>query len=517
MKESIRDAIDGYKAGFAGEPMGIVSAAFDFGWEIGDKERATSKQEAATPAIPTLQECGIKYAEKAGYRTDEANFHRVFYAYCAGFTDGTKAAIPSDVPRLHDFIRREVERAIDEAVNPKGMSVHDGKARIGSDKLAYMLKLIDNLYARAALKAAQPVPINVAAQEQVYSEAPAEGQRAYSPVAVAPDAPSDVVAVHSQHCDEHAECDDLRERMAALLTGVANALRGDPGPLRRWSWHDLPVRAAVMREQRDSAQADFKLLAEAFADAYQPRTALDATPAPQEPAPMTREWCAAYPGAAAGIINRLARQVDATWPVATGYAEGKVHMAPSVAPQEPAKPVAWIGQYEWSVLTEKKQGAMVYPDQTMPEPHCRPLYTQSVAHAPKEPAEPVAWVPLTEDQLDELYNTHGYKGDVEEFVQVVSSMLKENNAAQSVADAQDAMRWIPVTERLPERGVLVPLLLAREHYNTSFGFITDDGTWESACVEHECFELRQVTHWMPLPDAPAMVPDVTKRDPKGKE
>jgi hypothetical protein len=123
-------------------------------------------------------------------------------------------AIPSDVPRLHDFIRREVERAIDEAVNPKGMSVHDGKARIGSDKLAYMLKLIDNLYARAALKAAQPVPL--------------------------------------------------------------------------------------------------------------------------EPAPMTREWCAAYPGAAAGIINSLARQVDAMRPVATGYAEGKVHMAP----QEPAEPVA---------------------------------------------------------------------------------------------------------------------------------------------------------------------------------
>jgi hypothetical protein len=50
----------------------------------------------------------------------------------------------------------KVERAIDEAVNPKGMSVHDGKARIGSDKLAYMLKLIDILSDR--LKAAQPVP-----------------------------------------------------------------------------------------------------------------------------------------------------------------------------------------------------------------------------------------------------------------------------------------------------------------------------------------------------------------------
>jgi hypothetical protein len=58
----------------------------------------------------------------------------------------------------------------------------------------------------------------------------------------------------------------------------------------------------------------------------------------------------------------------------------------------------------------------------------------SATPAPQEPAEPVAWIPLTEDQLDELYNTHGYKGDVEEFVQVVSSMLKENNATQSVAN-----------------------------------------------------------------------------------
>lgn len=39
------------------------------------------------------------------------------------------------------------------------------------------------------------------------------------------------------------------------------------------------------------------------------------------------------------------------------------------------EPVAWIGQYEWSVLTEKKHGAMVYPDQTQPEPYARPLYT----------------------------------------------------------------------------------------------------------------------------------------------
>jgi hypothetical protein len=209
--------------------------------------------------------------------------------------------------------------------------------------------------AKAALKAAQPVPLNVAAQEQVYSEAPAEGQRAYSPVAVAPDAPSDVVAVHSQHCDEHAECDDLRERMAALLTGVANALRGDPGPLRRWSWHDLPVRAAVMREQRDSAQADFKLLAEAFADAYQPRTALDATPAPQEPAE----------------------------PVATEQSTVPVYTQ--------ARPVRFIRD-EQDCKTFMNEQALTLEELadcgllSELEP---PLYTQSVADM-QEPAEPVA-------------------------------------------------------------------------------------------------------------------------------
>jgi hypothetical protein len=54
------------------------------------------------------------------------------------------------------------------------------------------------------------------------------------------------------------------------------------------------------------------------------------------------------------------------------------------AGKAPAEPVAWIGQYEWSVLTEKKQGAMVYPDQTMPEPHARPLYV--APNAAKGPA-----------------------------------------------------------------------------------------------------------------------------------
>lgn len=59
------------------------------------------------------------------------------------------------------------------------------------------------------------------------------------------------------HCGWHAyqaalasqpddECSALTKRLADLLDGVAVALRGDPGPLRRWSWHDLPERVAAL-------------------------------------------------------------------------------------------------------------------------------------------------------------------------------------------------------------------------------------------------------------------------------
>jgi hypothetical protein len=54
---------------------------------------ARSGGKAVKFPSPNLQQRGIEYAEKAGYRTDEANFHRVFYAYCAGFTDGQTQSV----------------------------------------------------------------------------------------------------------------------------------------------------------------------------------------------------------------------------------------------------------------------------------------------------------------------------------------------------------------------------------------------------------------------------------------
>lgn len=41
----------------------------------------------------------------------------------------------------------------------------------------------------------------------------------------------------------------LRSRLAALLTGVANGLKGPPPPLTQWDWSDLPERAEVMRDR----------------------------------------------------------------------------------------------------------------------------------------------------------------------------------------------------------------------------------------------------------------------------
>ena len=46
---------------------------------------------------------------------------------------------------LPEFIRRDVERAIEAAIHPKGMNVHDGKALIAADRLQYMLNFIDAL------------------------------------------------------------------------------------------------------------------------------------------------------------------------------------------------------------------------------------------------------------------------------------------------------------------------------------------------------------------------------------
>lgn len=60
--------------------------------------------------------------------------------------------------------------------------------------------------------------------------------------------------------ERDAESDALRTRLANLLTDTANALKGDPGPLRAHDWSDLPrvaaeLRAELMAAERRGAEA----------------------------------------------------------------------------------------------------------------------------------------------------------------------------------------------------------------------------------------------------------------------
>ena len=41
------------------------------------------------------------------------------------------------------------------------------------------------------------------------------------------------------------ECEQLRDKMADLLSRTAIALRGPEPPLTKWSWRDLPELAAA--------------------------------------------------------------------------------------------------------------------------------------------------------------------------------------------------------------------------------------------------------------------------------
>lgn len=51
------------------------------------------------------------------------------------------------------------------------------------------------------------------------------------------------------------ECDKVNQRMAGLLTRIAAALKGDPGPHRMHSWHDLPDLAAQAMQAARATQS----------------------------------------------------------------------------------------------------------------------------------------------------------------------------------------------------------------------------------------------------------------------
>jgi hypothetical protein len=71
-----------------------------------------------------------------------------------------------------------------------------------------------------------------------------------------------------------AELDELHAlvaRQSAILTGVANALRGPPGPLASHSHHDLAERAATVVRERDTALLERNARVARLTDALEAR------------------------------------------------------------------------------------------------------------------------------------------------------------------------------------------------------------------------------------------------------
>lgn len=60
------------------------------------------------------------------------------------------------------------------------------------------------------------------------------------------------------------------------------------------------------------------------------------------------------------------------------------------------------------------------------------------------------------------------------------------------------MKWIPVTERLPEPFEIV-IIFDRKHNHVIDGYMTRHKEWIGVRMNHE------VTHWMPLPEPPKEV------------
>lgn len=98
----------------------------------------------------------------------------------------------------------------------------------------------------------------------------------------------------------------------------------------------------------------------------------------------------------------------------------------------------------------------------------------------------------------------------------------QQNHIRTLLQANDALRpaWIPVTERLPEKGAKLLLYVPKTEKGRQFGIFTgelksvkdNDGSgnfWGMPMFGSEWtlwgwsyFERPNVTHWMPLPEPP---------------
>lgn len=87
-------------------------------------------------------------------------------------------------------------------------------------------------------------------------------------------------------------------------------------------------------------------------------------------------------------------------------------------------------------------------------------------------------------------------------------------SAWQAAKAQAVPEWISVEDELPpcdfefcETGEYVSNVVlihsaATYGFNMGMGHVNEDGVWSAYSGEYDFMNVLEVTHWMPLPDAP---------------
>ena len=109
-------------------------------------------------------------------------------------------------------------------------------------------------------------------------------------------------------------------------------------------------------------------------------------------------------------------------------------------------------------------------------------------------------MPNTREKLIELLNSQKcpwLAGNVECHTNC-NNCMADHLIAKGVTFAKDnnvPSKWIPVTERLPD--AWVDVLSCDRNKNLTVDCVDKNGKWYS-----EYTDLEEVTHWMPLPEAP---------------
>ncbi|HBS2059544.1 TPA: DUF551 domain-containing protein [Klebsiella pneumoniae] len=176
------------------------------------------------------------------------------------------------------------------------------------------------------------------------------------------------------------------------------------------------------------------------------------------------------------------------------YVQGLVTWVKDRKPFQPSpvadsEPVAWTWHYreQWHVTNDKCRAEFVAKDGDVA---VLPLYR----HAQPAPASPVCTCPSGDGSLHWPCPVHPGNSPAQ------SDCCPAQN---SVSPAQ-SHGWIPVSERMPIEFEAVIAFDGDQVYGEAM-YSSDDGFTIDGYEPCDRLNLRNVTHWMPLPAAPQEV------------